>query len=80
MHDVVPAEARATAVGLMTMTGFIGAGIAPIFVAQMGQVFGMAAAMTSVAGLYFLGVMLLLATRGPTRRAIIEHEPVVVAA
>jgi hypothetical protein len=46
----------------------------------MGQVFGMAAAMTSVAGLYFLGVLLLLATRGPTRRAIIEHEPVPVAA
>ena len=74
MHDVVPAPARATAVGLMTMAGFVGAGIAPIFVAQMGQVFGMAAAMTSVAGLYFLAVGLLLATRAPTRRSIIGAE------
>ena len=51
MHDVVPPQARATAVGLMTMSGFVGAGLAPIFVAQMGAVFGMAAS-----GLYFLAV------------------------
>jgi MFS family permease len=73
MHDVVPPQARATAVGLMTMCGFVGAGIAPLFVAQMGEVFGMAAAMTSAAGLYFLAVLLLLVSRGPTRRAILDH-------
>lgn len=74
MHDVVPPQARATAVGLMTMTGFIGAGLAPIFVAQMGEIFGMAAAMTSVSGLYFLAVALLLLTRDPTRRAILAPD------
>ncbi|HEV2531803.1 MFS transporter [Phenylobacterium sp.] len=80
MHDVVPARARATAVGLMTMTGFVGAGLAPLFVAQMGQLFGMAAAMTSVAGLYFGAVLILLACRDMTRNAILDHEPEPAAA
>jgi MFS family permease len=76
MHDVVPPQARATAVGLMTMTGFVGAGLAPLFVARMGEVFGMAAAMTSVAGLYFVAVIVLLATRRLTKVAILhaDHE------
>lgn len=72
MHDVVPREARATAVGLMTMVGFCGAGMTPIFVAQASVTFGMAAAMTSMSILYFLAVALLLATRASTRRAIME--------
>ncbi|RAK58941.1 hypothetical protein DJ021_03555 [Phenylobacterium hankyongense] len=74
MHDVVPPQARATAVGLMTMTGFVGAGLAPLFVARMGEVLGMAAAMTSASGLYLLAVILLLATRGLTRRSIVNAE------
>jgi nitrate/nitrite transporter NarK len=72
MHDVVPRKARATAVGLMTMVGFCGAGLTPIFVAQASETFGMAAAMTSMSILYFLAVALLLATRASTRRTIIE--------
>ena len=77
MHDVVPPQARATAVGMMTMIGFIGAGITPIFVAQAAERFGMAAGMTSLAGLYFVGVAILFAMRGTTRRAVIanEHRP-----
>ena len=43
MHDVVPREARASAVGLMTMWGFIGAGLTPLFVAMAARVCGMAA-------------------------------------
>ncbi|MFL5296648.1 MAG: MFS transporter [Phenylobacterium sp.] len=74
MHDVVPPQARSTAVGLMTMTGFVGAGLAPLFVAQMGQILGMAAAMTSASGLYFGAVAILLATRAVTRRSILPHE------
>jgi sugar phosphate permease len=72
MHDVVPREARATAVGLMTMIGFCGAGLTPIFVAEASETFGMAAAMTSMSILYFLAVALLLVTRASTRRTIIE--------
>jgi sugar phosphate permease len=76
MHDVVPREARATAVGLMTMIGFCGAGLTPIFVAEASETFGMAAAMTSMSVLYLFAVALLLATRASTRHAIIETRQV----
>jgi MFS family permease len=72
MHDVVPPEARATAVGLMTMLGFFGAGITPIFVAQAAGHYGMAAGITSLTVLYFIAVAILLATRGVTRRTVLE--------
>jgi MFS family permease len=73
MHDVVPPQARATAVGMMTMIGFFGAGITPIFVAQVGERFGMAIAMTSLAALYFIAVVILFAMRGATRRAVLAN-------
>jgi MFS family permease len=72
MHDVVPAEARATAVGLMTMIGFCGAGLTPILIAQASATFGMATSMTSMAVLYVLAVALLLSTRTSLRRTVIE--------
>jgi MFS family permease len=72
MHDVIPREARASAVGLMTMWGFIGAGLTPLFVAKAANVFGMAAGITSLCVLYFLAVGILLTTRGTTRRVAIE--------
>jgi MFS family permease len=72
MHDVVPPEARATAVGTMTMMGFIGAGLTPIFVAQAAKLFGMAAGITSLAVLYFVAIGVLLAARNVTRRTVLE--------
>jgi MFS family permease len=72
MHDVVPPSARATAVGLMTLIGFCGAGLAPIAVAEASKWIGMAPAMTSLASLYLAAAALLLATRGLTRRTILE--------
>lgn len=80
MHDVVPPQARSTAVGVMTMAGFIGAGISPLFVAAMSDIFGMGMAITSLAGLYFAAVGILLATRNSTRAAIIHHQPAEVFA
>jgi len=74
MHDVVPAKARSTAVGVMTMSGFVGAGLAPLFVAKAGDIFGMAMAIASLAALYFIAVAILLLTRDMTRKAIIPHE------
>jgi MFS family permease len=71
MHDVVPAEARATAVGLMTMLGFFGGGLTPIFVAQAGQRLGMAAGLTSLAVLYFFAVAILLLIRSATSRVVL---------
>jgi MFS family permease len=73
MHDVVPPHARATAVGMMTMVGFIGAGLTPVFVAKAGDYYGMVAGMTSLAGLYFIAVAILLAMRGATRRAVLAN-------
>ena len=74
MHDVVPPEARATAVGLMTMLGFIGAGISsvvlPIASERLG---GMAAGFALLAVLYMLAVVLLLASRGLARRAVLAN-------
>jgi MFS family permease len=72
MHDVVPPAARATAVGLMTLVGFCGAGLAPIAVAQASEQIGMAPAMTSLGFLYLAAAGLVMATRGPTRRRILE--------
>jgi hypothetical protein len=72
MHEVVPPTARATAVGLMTLVGFCGAGLAPLGVAQASEWIGMAPAMTSLAALYLAAAVLLVATRGSTRRTIIE--------
>jgi MFS family permease len=72
MHDVVPPAARATAVGLMTLVGFCGAGLAPIAVAQLSGRIGMAPAMTWLAFLYLAGAGLVMATREPTRRRILE--------
>jgi MFS family permease len=72
MHDVVPSEARASAVGLMTMWGFIGAGLTPLFVAVASRTWGMKAGMTSLAALYFIAVIILLAIRGTTRRVVLE--------
>jgi MFS family permease len=71
MHDVVPPAARATAVGLMTLVGFCGAGLAPIGVAQASERIGMAPAMTALAVLYLAAAVLLVATRGSTRRTIL---------
>ena len=70
MHDVMPPHARATAVGAMTMIGFFGAGITPIFVAKASETFGMAAGMTSLAALYVVAVALILSMRGSIRRAV----------
>lgn len=72
MHDVVPSEARASAVGLMTMWGFIGAGLTPIFVAKLSKVFGMAIGITSLCLLYLLAVCVLLSIRGVSRRAVLQ--------
>jgi MFS family permease len=73
MHDVVPPQARATAVGMMTMIGFFGAGLTPIIVAKIGDAFGMRAGIVTMAGLYFTAVVILVAMRRPTLRAVLAN-------
>lgn len=70
MHDVVPPHARSTAVGMMTTCGFVGAGVAPLFIAGASNSLGMAAALGSLAAMYALAVVILLSTRGMTRAAV----------
>ncbi|HEY0748472.1 MAG TPA: MFS transporter [Steroidobacteraceae bacterium] len=72
LHDVVPPEARSTAVGMMTMVGFLGAGLMPIMVARAAGHYGMAIGLTSLTVLYFAAVGILLATRGTTGRLVLE--------
>lgn len=73
MQDVVPPHARATAVGMMTMIGFFGAGATPLIVAWIGGAFGMKAGIVAMAGLYFVAVAILLAMSGMTRRAVLAN-------
>lgn len=73
MQDVVPPHARATAVGMMTMIGFLGAGITPLMVAGIGEAFGMKAGIVAMAGLYFVAVAILIAMQGITRRAVLAN-------
>lgn len=77
MQDVIPPHARSTAVGLMTTFGFVGAGLAPLFVARASGTFGMAPALASLAALYALAVVILLLSRGITRRAVLANAEVV---
>jgi sugar phosphate permease len=64
MQDVIPASARSTAVGFMTMIGFFGGGMAPLLVAKLDGVVGMATAITSMAALYFIAAAtLFISTR-----------------
>ncbi|NNM76485.1 MFS transporter [Sphingomonas sp. ID1715] len=73
MHDVVPPHARATAVGMMTMIGFFGAGLSPLIIAWMSGSFGLAAGMTSMAAAYVAAVAIILAMSRATRRAVVAN-------
>lgn len=70
MQDVVPPHARSTAVGMMTTCGFVGAGIAAIVIPEASKILGMAPAFASLAALYALAVVILLATRRSTQKAV----------
>lgn len=70
MHDVMPDAARATAAGLMTMLGFIGAGIATVLLPVIATWSGLAAGFAMLATLYVIAVVALLAGRPMIRRVI----------
>ncbi|HZM89143.1 MAG TPA: MFS transporter [Blastocatellia bacterium] len=63
LHDVVPPERRASAVGFMNSLGWIGGGVAPVAIAAASERFGMSACISAnsviyllVAGLLFYGI------------------------
>ncbi|MEY3657623.1 MAG: hypothetical protein RLZZ561_210 [Pseudomonadota bacterium] len=72
MHDVMPAEARATAAGLMTMLGFIGAGITTVALPAIAVHTGLAAGFAMMAGLYLLAVLVLVIARPVIARTMAQ--------
>lgn len=74
MHDVMPDAARATAAGLMTMCGFLGAGISTVLLPALAAYTGLAAGFAMMAGLYLVAVAMLVAGRPLVGRAILPAE------
>ena len=72
MHDVMPDEARATAAGLMTMLGFIGAGISTVALPAIAVYSGLAAGFAMMAALYLVAVVLLVLARPAFAAAIVR--------
>jgi MFS family permease len=59
LHDVVPPERRASAVGLMNSLGWIGGGVAPVAIAAASERFGMSACVSANSVIYLLVAALL---------------------
>lgn len=70
MHDVVPAHARATAVGIMTTIGFAGAGLAPIVVGAVSDHIGLGEAIAATSALYLIATLILVGFRAQIRRDV----------
>jgi MFS family permease len=60
LHDVVPPERRASAVGLMNSLGWIGGGVAPVAIAATSERFGMSACISASSAIYLLIAVLLI--------------------
>jgi MFS family permease len=60
LHDVVPAERRATGVGLMNAVGWIGGGFAPVAIALAAERYGMSASISASSVIYLVVGLLLL--------------------
>jgi MFS family permease len=59
LHDVVPPERRASAVGFMNSLGWIGGGVAPVAIAAASERFGMSACISVNSVIYLLVAALL---------------------
>lgn len=60
IFDVIPAEARGRAAGLMNMVGWLGGGIAPLAVGYVAQQSSLSAAIMLTAAVYLVGSALLI--------------------
>lgn len=54
LYDYVPAERRATAVGIMNSLGWIGGGIAPVTIAAASRHYGMSACLSATSAIYLV--------------------------
>ncbi|MEW6207816.1 MAG: MFS transporter [Acidobacteriota bacterium] len=70
LHDVVPTERRASAVGFMNSIGWIGGGIAPVAIAAASQRYGMSASISANSMIYLLfGLLLIYGIHAHMRQA-----------
>jgi predicted MFS family arabinose efflux permease len=60
LHDVVPPERRATAVGVVNSIGWLGGGMATVIMAKASQRFGMSACISATSLIYLALAMVLL--------------------
>jgi MFS family permease len=68
LHDVVPIDRRASAVGFMNSIGWLGGGIAPVAIAAASQRYGMSASISANSVIYFLfGLLLIYGIRAHMR-------------
>jgi MFS family permease len=59
LHDVVPPDRRASAVGFMNSLGWIGGGVATVAIAAASERFGMSACISANSVIYFMVAALL---------------------
>jgi sugar phosphate permease len=61
VYDVIPAESRGSAAGLMNMIGWLGgAAIAPYTIGVLAKVWGLSASIAMTGGVYLAAAALLL--------------------
>ena len=65
VYDVIPAESRGSAAGLMNTIGWLGGGaLAPVTIGVLAKWWGLSAAIAMTGGVYLVaGALLLLAVR-----------------
>lgn len=61
LHDVVPVERRATAVGVMNSVGWLGGGVAPVAIGFASARFGMGTCLSLTSGIYLAFGLLMVA-------------------
>src|SRR5260370_41440872 len=74
LHDVVPPERRATAVGVMNSIGWLGGGVAPVAMATASGVWGMGMCLSATSAVYGVagGLPGLRGARGVVRKVVYQ--------
>jgi MFS family permease len=68
LHDVVPGERRATAVGVMNFVGWVGGALGPLLIGITAQRFGLSAGISAVSAIYLVvGLVLVWGIRAHMR-------------
>ncbi|MDQ6701456.1 MAG: MFS transporter [Acidobacteriota bacterium] len=69
LHDVVPRDRRATAVGVMNSVGWLGGGVAPVAIAAASGRYGMSACLSATSAIYAAFAVLLIAGKSRYMKA-----------